>query len=118
MKIRKELKLYANVRPVNYYASITDSSPLKKEIIEETVLPGVLSSAKSAKSISTSTIKDYCAFYDITYYDSLEYKNEIRDVMEDRNIYSSEEIETYVHTNKKKVRKVPKFIYFRYNLDK
>lgn len=36
LKIRKELKLYANVRPVNYYASITDSSPLKKEIIEET----------------------------------------------------------------------------------
>ncbi len=36
LKIRKELNLYANMRPISYYASIEDSSPLKKEIIEET----------------------------------------------------------------------------------
>lgn len=36
LKIRKELNLYANMRPINYYASLIESSPLKKEIIEET----------------------------------------------------------------------------------
>ncbi|WP_455662824.1 3-isopropylmalate dehydrogenase [Pradoshia sp.] len=36
LKIRKELNLYANMRPISYYASLIDSSPLKKEIIEET----------------------------------------------------------------------------------
>ena len=36
LKIRKELNLYANMRPINYYASLLESSPLKKEIIEET----------------------------------------------------------------------------------
>ncbi len=34
LKIRKELNLYANLRPTNYYASLADSSPLRKEIIE------------------------------------------------------------------------------------
>ena len=34
LKIRKALNLYANMRPVSYYASIQESSPLKKEIIE------------------------------------------------------------------------------------
>ncbi|MFT4416519.1 3-isopropylmalate dehydrogenase [Fredinandcohnia humi] len=34
LQIRKELNLYANVRPVTCYNSLLDSSPLKKEIIE------------------------------------------------------------------------------------
>jgi 3-isopropylmalate dehydrogenase len=34
LKIRKELGLYANVRPVQYYSSISDCSPLRKEVIE------------------------------------------------------------------------------------
>lgn len=34
LKIRKELNLYANLRPTNYYSSLADSSPLKKEVIE------------------------------------------------------------------------------------
>jgi 3-isopropylmalate dehydrogenase len=35
LKIRKELNLYANLRPISYYASLSESSPLRKEIIEE-----------------------------------------------------------------------------------
>ncbi|TYR82241.1 3-isopropylmalate dehydrogenase [Priestia megaterium] len=34
LAIRKELDLYANLRPVTYYDSLVDSSPLKKEYIE------------------------------------------------------------------------------------
>lgn len=34
LKIRKELNLYANLRPTNYYSSLADSSPLRKEVIE------------------------------------------------------------------------------------
>lgn len=34
LKIRKELDLYANLRPTIYYSSLAESSPLKKEVIE------------------------------------------------------------------------------------
>ncbi len=34
LKIRKELGLYANVRPVQYYSSISGVSPLRKEVVE------------------------------------------------------------------------------------
>ena len=34
LKIRKDLGLYANVRPVHYYSSISGISPLRKEVIE------------------------------------------------------------------------------------
>jgi 3-isopropylmalate dehydrogenase len=34
LKIRKDLGLYANVRPVHYYSSISGVSPLRKEVIE------------------------------------------------------------------------------------
>lgn len=34
LKIRKELNLFANLRPTTYYASLADSSPLRKDIIE------------------------------------------------------------------------------------
>jgi 3-isopropylmalate dehydrogenase len=34
LKIRKELNLFANLRPTTYYASLADSSPLRQEIIE------------------------------------------------------------------------------------
>lgn len=33
LKLRKELGLYANIRPVEYYPSLADFSPLKNEII-------------------------------------------------------------------------------------
>ncbi|WP_153122997.1 3-isopropylmalate dehydrogenase [Peribacillus tepidiphilus] len=35
LKIRKELNLYANLRPITYYSSLSEASPLRKEIIEE-----------------------------------------------------------------------------------
>lgn len=34
LKIRKELNLYANLRPISYYSCLSDASPLKKELIE------------------------------------------------------------------------------------
>lgn len=34
LKIRKDLNLFANLRPTTYYASLSDSSPLRKEVIE------------------------------------------------------------------------------------
>ncbi|WP_210366716.1 3-isopropylmalate dehydrogenase [Bacillus sp. REN3] len=34
LKIRKDLGLYANIRPVHYYSSISDISPLRREVIE------------------------------------------------------------------------------------
>ncbi|WP_318508143.1 3-isopropylmalate dehydrogenase [Bacillus sp. T3] len=34
LKIRKELELFGNLRPTIYYQSLADSSPLRKEIIE------------------------------------------------------------------------------------
>jgi 3-isopropylmalate dehydrogenase len=34
LQIRKELNLFANLRPTTYYESLADSSPLRKEIIE------------------------------------------------------------------------------------
>ena len=34
LKIRKELNLYANLRPITYYKSLSEASPLRKEIIE------------------------------------------------------------------------------------
>jgi len=35
LKIRKELDLYANLRPTTFYASLADSSPLRQEIIQD-----------------------------------------------------------------------------------
>lgn len=35
LRIRKELDLYANLRPTIYYSSLADASPLKKEVIED-----------------------------------------------------------------------------------
>ena len=34
LKIRKEMKLFANLRPIKTYAALLDSSPLKREIVE------------------------------------------------------------------------------------
>lgn len=34
LKIRKDLNLYANLRPTYYYESLADNSPLRKEIID------------------------------------------------------------------------------------
>ncbi|PLR85015.1 3-isopropylmalate dehydrogenase [Bacillus canaveralius] len=34
LKLRKDLDLYANLRPTNFYASLADSSPLRIEVIE------------------------------------------------------------------------------------
>lgn len=34
LKIRKELNLFANLRPTNFFESLADSSPLKKDLIE------------------------------------------------------------------------------------
>ncbi|MDQ0270020.1 3-isopropylmalate dehydrogenase [Cytobacillus purgationiresistens] len=35
LKLRKDLNLYANLRPTMYYESLADSSPLRKEVIQE-----------------------------------------------------------------------------------
>ncbi len=34
LQIRRELNLFANLRPTTYYESLADSSPLRKDIIE------------------------------------------------------------------------------------
>lgn len=34
LKIRKELNLYANLRPTTFFSSLAESSPLKREVIE------------------------------------------------------------------------------------
>lgn len=34
LQIRKEMNLFANLRPVKFYDSLTDSSPLKEEVIQ------------------------------------------------------------------------------------
>jgi 3-isopropylmalate dehydrogenase len=36
LKIRKDLNLYANLRPTSYFASLAESSPLRREVIEGT----------------------------------------------------------------------------------
>jgi 3-isopropylmalate dehydrogenase len=36
LKLRKELGLYANIRPIKAYSTLLDNSPLKREIIEGT----------------------------------------------------------------------------------
>ncbi|OIK10580.1 3-isopropylmalate dehydrogenase [Bacillus sp. MUM 13] len=38
LKIRNDLQLYANLRPVSLHSSLSESSPLKKEVIEGTDL--------------------------------------------------------------------------------
>ena len=38
LRLRKELGLYANLRPVKLFASLVDASPLKREIVEGTDL--------------------------------------------------------------------------------
>ena len=38
LRLRKELRLYANLRPVKAIAALVDSSPLKREIVEGTDL--------------------------------------------------------------------------------
>ncbi len=38
LRLRKELRLYANLRPVKLFAALVDSSPLKREIVEGTDL--------------------------------------------------------------------------------
>jgi 3-isopropylmalate dehydrogenase len=38
LRLRKELGLYANLRPVRLFASLVDASPLKREIVEGTDL--------------------------------------------------------------------------------
>ncbi|MFJ7974712.1 3-isopropylmalate dehydrogenase [Peribacillus sp. NPDC096379] len=35
LKIRKDLNLYANLRPISYFSSLSEASPLKQEIIED-----------------------------------------------------------------------------------
>ncbi|PMY01018.1 3-isopropylmalate dehydrogenase, partial [Pseudomonas sp. MPR-R5A] len=35
LKLRKDLNLYANLRPTSYYESLADSSPLRKEVIQD-----------------------------------------------------------------------------------
>lgn len=35
LKMRRSLGLYANIRPINVFPSLIDSSPLKREIVEE-----------------------------------------------------------------------------------
>jgi len=35
LKIRKEMNLYANLRPVKFYDSLADSSPIKTEIVKD-----------------------------------------------------------------------------------
>lgn len=68
LKLRKELGLYANVRPVKAYKTLLDKSPLKKEIIEGTdisiyrELTGGIYFGKKHLSEDGNTASDLCEY--------------------------------------------------------
>lgn len=85
LKIRKELQLYANLRPTNYYASLADSSPLRKEIIEgidilmvRELTGGIYFGKPSERSVQNG--KD--AVVDTLYYERHEMERVIRKAFE------------------------------------
>ena len=68
LKLRKELGLFANIRPVKAYDTLLDKSPLKKEIIEGTdisiyrELTGGIYFGEKQLSDDGNTASDLCAY--------------------------------------------------------
>ncbi len=68
LKLRKELELYTNIRPVKAYESLLDLSPLKKERIENTdiciyrELTGGIYFGKKEVSNNGNTASDLCEY--------------------------------------------------------
>ena len=68
LKLRKELGLYANIRPVAYYPALSKFSPLKPEIIEGTdfvvvrELTGGIYFGEKGKSTDGLTAFDNCTY--------------------------------------------------------
>ncbi|MCQ2974589.1 MAG: 3-isopropylmalate dehydrogenase [Bacteroidales bacterium] len=74
LKIRKELQLYANIRPIYTFLSLIDKSPIKKEIVEKS---------------------DFCVVRELTggMYFGMKGRSEDNKTAFDTNIYSVYEIE-------------------------
>lgn len=70
LKLRKELGLYANIRPVAYYPALADFSPLKSEIIEGTdfvvvrELTGGIYFGEKGRKNDGKTAYDICEYSD------------------------------------------------------
>lgn len=68
LKLRKELGLFANIRPVKAYETLLDKSPLKKEIISGTdisifrELTGGIYFGEKSLSEDGNTASDLCAY--------------------------------------------------------
>lgn len=68
LKLRKELGLYANIRPVKAYETLIDKSPLKKEIIQGTdisiyrELTGGIYFGEKKTSEDGNTASDLCEY--------------------------------------------------------
>ena len=68
LKLRKELELYANIRPVKVFPTLIDNSPLRKERIEGVdfviyrELTGGIYFGEKKKSADGSTASDLCLY--------------------------------------------------------
>jgi len=68
LKMRKSLGLYANIRPINVFTSLTDKSPLKKTIVEEVdfvfvrELTGGIYFGKKGRSKNKKYAYDICSY--------------------------------------------------------
>lgn len=85
LKIRKELNLYANLRPTMYFACLADSSPLRKDLIEGVdmmmvrELTGGLYFGKPSERIEANGVK---AVVDTLYYERQEMYRVIKQAFE------------------------------------
>src|SRR3954465_11604061 len=66
LALRKGLGLYANLRPVRPFAALLDASPLKRDLIEGTDLPGVRELTaglySGEKTRTKTTASDLCEY--------------------------------------------------------
>lgn len=68
LKMRKSLGLYANIRPISVFSSLTDRSPLKKTVVEDVdfvvvrELTGGIYFGKKGRSKDKKTAYDICTY--------------------------------------------------------
>lgn len=68
LKMRKSLGLYANIRPISVFSSLTDRSPLKKTVVEDVdfvvvrELTGGIYFGKKGRSKDKKTAYDVCSY--------------------------------------------------------
>lgn len=68
LKMRKSLGLYANIRPISVFSSLTDRSPLKKTVVEDVdfvvvrELTGGIYFGKKDRSKDKKTAYDVCSY--------------------------------------------------------